>query len=218
MRSAAGEASDKPKTPRHVPFGALHCGGMYPCLPRSFDVNLVLTRIVVPALMVGWLGTPARAADPFGDEWQYPEHVQKNDWQEQGSRIPDYPAQENLIALDVDYRGFRYFIDRESVSVGERDHVARYTVVIDSPAGARNVMYEGVRCGRRTYKTYAFGTRDQTWSPVSKTNWKPVRGRGPLKYRTELVEYYMCDGHSVRLSVDEIINLIRYPSDAYGAP
>lgn len=159
---------------------------------------------------------PAGVADDvFGDEWQDSEYTGKRQWQEQSVTVPGLPEESNLIRLDVDYARFRYSIDETSISIGKEDRVARYTVVIESPAGARNIMYEGMRCDANQYKTYAYAAAGGPWHRPSRQEWRPVETSGALGYRGELAQYYLCNGRSVRRSVQEIIKQIRYPSDAY---
>ena len=40
--------------------------------------------------------------------------------------------------------------------------MVRYTVVVTSPAGARNVNYEGIRCDNYNWRLYAGLNEDQT--------------------------------------------------------
>src|SRR5207247_2560510 len=58
----------------------------------------------------------------------------------------------STLAADTD---FRFFIDPESVSVGE-DRIVRYVLVARSPSGSESVTFEGIRC-LGEYRVYAVG-------------------------------------------------------------
>ena len=59
--------------------------------------------------------------------------------------------------------GQSLFVDEASVHYGS-DDVIRYTMVIVSPSGARNVTFEGMRCETGERRLYAFGRADGSWS------------------------------------------------------
>jgi hypothetical protein len=96
-------------------------------------------------------------------------------WKEQRVELPPWPKDSDLIEfkLDGEPSPFRYFIDGKHLAVGA-DGVVRYTLVVESSSGARNVSFEGVRCtARGEYKVYAYGAAgkfnpvDQGWQPAS---------------------------------------------------
>ena len=60
--------------------------------------------------------------------------------------LPPYPQEKNLLEFAVGPTGSRrYFIDRQSLSVGA-DGIVRYTVIVRAAGGAVNATYEGIRC------------------------------------------------------------------------
>jgi hypothetical protein len=67
-------------------------------------------------------------------------------WVELAAQLPPYPQTENLLEFNVSSATRnRHYVDAASISVGS-DKVVRYTVVIESAGGARNVSFEGMRC------------------------------------------------------------------------
>ena len=140
-----------------------------------------------------------------------PEYEPGREWEEQAARLPAYPSGDDLVALDTDYPGYRYFIDPASVSVGKKDQVARYTVIIESTDGVRNVFYEGMRCDSRQYKTYAYGSADGPFHEMPDAGWKYIRSEAAFRYRRDLVDFYVCDGPIVRFDAKEIVKQIKYP-------
>ena len=102
---------------------------------------------------------PIIADDGFvTDEEVFPYTTEEKKWQEQDVKLPEYPDEENLHLLKLANSQFKYYIDLASVSVGAVDAVARYSVIIVSSSGVRNVLYEGIRCDEKVSRTYAFGT------------------------------------------------------------
>jgi hypothetical protein len=135
-------------------------------------------------------------------------------WQEAEIAIPPFPNRDDLLKVEVDRvdMPFGFYIDPGSLSVG-KDGVSRYTVLIESSSGARNVMYEGIRCSTHEYRTYAYGTYDDKFSKALSSNWKRITGSGAMAHRYNLRRYYLCDDYSRPFSASESLRRIRYPED-----
>lgn len=157
---------------------------------------------------------PVLAVDESGMDG-LPEYEPGREWEEQAVRLPAYPRGDNLVDLDTNYPGYRYYIDPASVSVGKKDQVARYTVIIESTDGVRNVFYEGMRCNSRQYKTYAYGSADGPFHEMPDSDWQEIRSEAAFRYRSDLVEFYMCDGPIVRFNAKEIVKRIKYPPSVH---
>lgn len=111
---------------------------------------------------------------------------------EQNIVLPPYPQTDALQPIDVDPKGssFSFMIDPASISVGA-DRIIRYTVLMRSSAGVENVVYEGLRCDRRQYRRYAYGS-DGVFQPVADSKWKFIRKIPRDRYRAVLLEKYFC--------------------------
>lgn len=145
-----------------------------------------------------------------------PEYEPGENWKEQDVALPAFPTDtEGLIRLDTRYPGYRYYIDPASISVGQEDQIARYTVVVETDDGARNVLYEGIRCDVGQYKTYAYGTADGPFQPMPGARWKDVRSEAAFRYRRDLLEFYVCDGSVVRFDPKQIVQRIQYPPSVH---
>ena len=122
------------------------------------------------------------------------------------SKLPPYPADRDLVALrsDLAESGYRYYIDRRTLSRG-KDLVVRYVIVLRSSTGSSNVFYEGMRCGLKgQVKTYAFGDGRGSFRPNRAAAWRPLVGNGAYAYRPLLHDYYFCRQGEVPRSVKEI--------------
>ena len=115
-------------------------------------------------------------------------------WEELAASLPAYPKKENLVAFNVSSATANTFmVDMASISVGS-DKVIRYTVVIDSPRGARTINYEGMRCDPAEYKIYGFGQPDGKWTENTRAKWEPFKQRSLLSYHKALFEDHFCPG------------------------
>ena len=130
-------------------------------------------------------------------------------WQEQESGLPVYPERAHLLEVDAGTDGLQYtvYLDKRSIAIGD-DRVVRYTVVLESSTGVWNVSYEGLHCGERKYRRYAYGF-DGAWQPLPDSQWSPVRGNGANAYRRVFYERYICDPTDAPGSVAEILNKFR---------
>ena len=134
--------------------------------------------------------------------------------------FPAPPVDRDAVPFDVggrDESPLRFAIDPKSVSIG-KDNVVRYTVLITSKTGARNVNYEGLRCDtaeRRIYATLRNDTNQwvgnravdmnetanaesasmNAYKPA--TDWQRVGNGGPTDYASALMRSYFCDVRSV---------------------
>jgi hypothetical protein len=133
---------------------------------------------------------------------------QDKPWQEVVAQLPPYPKAENLVSFVVSPASrHQYFIDVASVSVGG-DGVVRYTVVIESAGGAKNVSFEGVRCGSGERRLYAYGHPDSTWSKARNAGWEGIQFFTQNSYQRVLyVDYFCPDGLRVKDSEEAVRNL-----------
>lgn len=149
------------------------------------------------------------------EETQMNENVEEYVWKEGDSDLPDYPQEKNLLAVagPPAYRKYQYLIDARSLTVGP-DGVVRYSLVIRSPSGADNVMYDGIRCNRDQIKNYAYGITDmdgkKKFIKKQSIQWKPLRGTGATGYGPIFVRNYFCDHYGAVLTRKEIIQNIKY--------
>ncbi len=179
---------------------------------RHYPLMILLGLALLLQLSVASAG---RGDSFFEDKGTRPEQespfVEAPEWKEIGIKLPAYPKDGDLIDLHLDSPGnkLQYFMDEKSIAVSKQDHVVRYTVVIESARGTRNIFYEGIRCDVEEYKTYAFGSGKQKLRPGRNPEWKPVTGRGYAKFRIDLIEYYLCEWKLPR-KPNVIINKIKH--------
>jgi len=140
------------------------------------------------------------------EEWQF---------QEDAIELPAFPDFDKLkkIRIDASQGRLKYFIDPASLKIG-MDNVVLATIVITSARGARNVLFDGYRCDTREYKTYAYGTSNNTFYEMVDPQWKKIMrttGAAAQDFRRELVTVYFCDLMHTPLGREEILRLIEYP-------
>jgi hypothetical protein len=165
---------------------------------------LVMFLLLLPAVSFG------------KKEYLNPDFVEDNTpWEEIAAQLPAYPKDENLVSFNVSSAtGNKFMVDTASLSVG-KDGVVRYTVVIESPRGARTVNYEGMRCDTGEYKIYGFGQADGSWTENKRASWEPFKQRSLLSYHKALSEDYFCpDWIAIRDAEQGIRNLKRGPRES----
>jgi len=145
--------------------------------------------------------------EPMGWGPDYTEQAET--WQELESGLPAYPVKKNLLEVDAGTDGLQYtvYLDETSL-VKSEDGVVRYTVVLVSSTGIWNVSYEGLHCGERQYRRYAYGANGK-WQPVINAPWKSLRGKGANKYRLVFYEKYICDPTRLHESARQILDRFR---------
>ena len=145
------------------------------------------------ALFLAWmLLAPAVWSADFDKEFEV------DVWTETDAKLPAFPDQSNLIPFSVGTKtDTKFLIDGGSISVGS-DGVVRYTLVIVSAQGARNVSYEGMRCETTERKYYAFGRPDGTWSQARSDKWVRINRDGN-NHHSEIFFNYFCPGKSLAI-------------------
>ncbi len=184
--------------------------------PRFPFISLIAPRLWLPVILAALAFAPAAMAGDHADnprraedltpaEVREPEEPEKP-WQEEQILLPPFPRAQDLIPLraDVGGSGYIYYVDVNSVSL-DADEVLRYTVIIQSPRGASNIVYEGIRCATKEIKTFAYGTRDGRFEPMADPRWMFVFTKGPLGYRTSMVERYVCDENGWAIDTDAVL-------------
>ncbi len=148
-------------------------------------------------------------------ENQENEGVEDYVWKEAGRHLPGYPQENDLLEISGPpaYRNYHYLIDGKTLVVGA-DGVVRYSIVIRSPSGSDNVMYDGLRCSNSQIKNYAYGTSDmdgkKKWINKQNISWNAIRSSGVTGYSRTLAENYFCDHNGAVLKRHEIIQNIKY--------
>lgn len=105
-----------------------------------------------------------------------------------------------------------YGVDPSTIQISPSDGLVRYVVVAQSKSGARNVLYEALRCSTGEYKTYARYSPDGKWSPMSDPQWKSMFGNMPSRHPLRLARAGGCENAAPASSVASMINRMKTPS------
>jgi len=139
------------------------------------------------------------------------DYANERPWVELAAQLPAAPKADKLIEFKVSSATRnRHFIDADSISVGD-DEVVRYTVVIEAVGGARNVLFEGMRCSTAEYRVYAYGQPDGSWTKARKTGWEIIEMRSLLSYRKALFEDHFCFNDIMVKDAREAVFYLRNP-------
>lgn len=173
----------------------------------------MLKKHVIHFVILSGLALIAQA-DEY-DIYREDKEVIEKKWTEETVTIPPFPQEKNLIELALPHSRVKYFIDKQSIQVGKQDQVARYTVIIQSPSGSRNIFFEGIRCDVKLYRTYAFAVNVNSFQPMNNSKWKLITGNGVYRYRLSLFDYVVCHESTVRYKPREIIQTLKHPPDLH---
>lgn len=166
------------------------------CLPLP-----TLARCLWPLLMVVYAAGTAAAALREADEKPAEEIEVK---------FPASPQAENLIPFVVSATTDNQFmIDGESLNVSGNG-VLRFTLVIVSPSGARNVSYEGMNCSTGERRLYAFGRPDGTWSKARNDQWTRIIENSLNRHHAALFSEYFCPVGVTLRDADDARRALRY--------
>jgi hypothetical protein len=135
------------------------------------------------------------------------------DWKE--SEVPAPPAFDvsKLVTFEVSAgSSLVYGVDPASIRITPSDGVVRYVMVATSASGARNVMYEGLRCSSAEFKTYARYSADGRWSPVSNPEWRSLFGNMPSKHALRFAQAGGCDNATAPSSVKALVSRLKNPN------
>lgn len=140
--------------------------------------------------------------------------VYANDAEWKESEVPPPPAFDvkKLVTFEVPrISSLVYGVDPASISISTSDSLVRYVMVAISPTGARNVMYEALRCSTGEFKTYARYSSDGKWSPVTDPQWRSVFGSMASKHPLWFAKAGACDAASPVGSISELLTKLKYP-------
>lgn len=142
----------------------------------------------------------------------------KKSWKEIEAKIPAYPKPENLLPFEaVKASGHRYFVDAQSLSLGE-DGVVRYVLVINTSGGATNVTFEGMRCETREQKYYAIAQPGGSWARARNPQWRRISQQETSQHGT-LFDEYLCADRVRPSTPKQAIQRLKYSGSArFGGP
>jgi hypothetical protein len=87
--------------------------------------------------------------------------------------------------------------------------------VATSGNGAKNVMYEAIRCSTGEFKTYARYSSDGRWSPVGDATWRSMFGSLPSKHALYFARAGACDNAATPSSVSALVFRLKNPNLKY---
>ncbi|MDR5820988.1 CNP1-like family protein [Caballeronia sp. LZ043] len=136
----------------------------------------------------------------------------KSTWAEDKiDTMPPLPKEANLLPFNVSQNTpLNFAVDKSTLTVGN-DGVVRYVVVVTSPAGARNVNYEGIRCDTYEWRRYASINDDQDgWDQGAAFDFKRIENGELNAYQAALYQDYFCTSKLVVGTAKQIVENIQY--------
>lgn len=131
-------------------------------------------------------------------------------WKE--SELPPPPAFDvgRLLTVEVSLNSsLVYGVDPASISISKSDSLVRYVMVATSASGARNVMYEAIRCSTGEFKTYARYSPEGRWNMAGNPEWRSMFGNLPSRHALRFAQAGACDNAAVPSSVNEMVRRLK---------
>lgn len=138
--------------------------------------------------------------------------VEDPEWKEDA--VPPPPAFDltKLVTFEVSLNSqLVYGVDPATIQISNKDSIVRYVVVAANASGARNVMYEGIRCSTGEFKTYARYSGDK-WAVVSNPEWKSMFDNMPSKHPLRFARAGACDSAAPVQTVDLLVSRLKNPN------
>ncbi|KVV34040.1 hypothetical protein WK81_31020 [Burkholderia ubonensis] len=173
-------------------------------------IALALTSIAAAAVLAGCAhsNTPTNKDD---GTFVYLLDRQ-GEWKENKvDTLPALPTPGDLLSFNVSQNTpLKFFVDAKSLAVGT-DGIVRYTVVVTSPAGARNVNYEGIRCDTYEWRQYAGLNSDHDgWDRTVENDWRRIENGELNAYHAALYQDYFCANKMPQGTTQSILENIKY--------
>lgn len=132
------------------------------------------------------------------------------EWTEAKVVLPPYPLTPEWVGFYVPQKNdYQYFVDAKTLTVGG-DGVIRLILRVTSASGAENLSYEGIHCGNRNLRSYAFGDSfNHQWIESTRAIWK--RMDRDDKVRMRLAEDFCPDWKSPKTAADALSQLKSAP-------
>lgn len=135
------------------------------------------------------------------------------EWKELEAPPPPAFDSSKLLTFDVSPdASMVYGVDPSTLHISSSDGLVRYVVVATSASGARNVMYEAIRCATGEFKTYARYSPEGRWNPVAHPEWRSLFGNMPSRHALRFAKAGACDNAAPATSVDALVNQLKKPS------
>lgn len=134
------------------------------------------------------------------------------EWKE--LEVPPPPAFDlgKLVTFEVlGAASLVYGVDPASIRISKADGIVRYVMVASSASGARNVMYEGIRCATGEFKTYARYSAEGGWKSAAQPEWRSLFTT-MSRYALRFAQAGACDNVSVPPSVDVLVSRLKNPN------
>lgn len=161
-------------------------------------------NFLLPVLLLSLALGPSAWAQPSPDD---------PDWKE--FEVPPPPAFDlgKLVTFEVSNgSSLVYGVDPASIRISKADGIVRYVMVASSATGARNVMYEGIRCTTGEFKTYARYSSEGGWKPLAQPEWRSLFADMPSRYALRFAQAGGCDNAAMPPSVDVLVSRLKNPN------
>lgn len=137
------------------------------------------------------------------------EEFNNSTWQEAAWDLPAMPQADELLPFYVSAAtNNKFYVDAASLSVGS-DGVVRYTLLVLTSGGGRNLGFEGMRCETRERRLYASGRIDGAWSKSRSNQWSRIQDAAANRHYAALFLGYFCPDGVIARNKEEIVAALK---------
>lgn len=134
------------------------------------------------------------------------------DWKETDVPPPPRYDMAKLLTFEVARSSsLVYGVDPASFSISKSDGIVRYVVVASNSSGAKNAIYEGLRCATAEVRIYARAKLDGTWVAVENSEWKSMYNPSVPRHSLRFAQAGACDNATPVSTVRELVKKLTAP-------
>jgi len=136
-----------------------------------------------------------------GREKKTGNYVDEGPWQEQVLALPSYGGMEWVELVKPASLKGQLFIDSKTLLLAD-DRTIRFTLLQLSSGGIENISHEGVHCGERTQRSYAYGDSvNKRWFESIRKEWRKL---DPNNLAMKTVIQALCPDNTPPLNATEL--------------
>ena len=139
----------------------------------------------------------------------------EKEWKESAVPAPPAFAMAKLLPFSgLVSSPLTYGVDPASIAISPSDGLVRYVLVASVPGGAKNVMYEAIRCETGEFKTYARYSLDGRWSNTADPQWQSMFD-APSRHALYFARAGACDSAAPPRTVDVLVSRLKNPNSRF---
>ncbi len=170
-----------------------------------------MRRLMLLSVLFSLFAASAYAKNPNQEPPNNFEDDEDKPWEEVQATLPAFPSDQDWAKFTVtSATSNKFYIDVAHLDAGT-DGVIRYTMKVESDAGAINITREGIRCASKEVKTYAFGdAKTHAWREPRDKQWREIRKWNVNRQHNVLYDDFFCPDGLPVLKIEQSIQALKH--------